>query len=85
MVTSTMLRERSLTADTAYYAWVGAKRAIEKRCVSETFMPSLKQPNIPGDRVVCRRPGGDWDLNRILNDMMLFYVSMGGHRWNVKA
>ncbi|KAI0332207.1 aldolase [Cubamyces sp. BRFM 1775] len=31
MVTPGMLREGLLTADTAYHAWVGAKRAIEER------------------------------------------------------
>ncbi|KAH9903331.1 aldolase [Cubamyces lactineus] len=31
MVTPSMLREGLLTADTAYHAWVGAKRAIEER------------------------------------------------------
>ncbi|KAI0827323.1 aldolase [Trametes gibbosa] len=33
MVTPGMLREGLLTPDTAYHAWVGAKRAIEERCV----------------------------------------------------
>lgn len=85
MVTPAMLREGLTTPDTAYHAWVGAKRAIEERCVSEAFVPSLKQLNIPGDGVVCRRPGGEWDLKRILDKAMLFYVSTGGPRCNVEA
>ncbi|KAI0649865.1 aldolase [Trametes meyenii] len=35
MVTPSKLREGLLTPDTAYHAWVGAKRAIEKRCVRD--------------------------------------------------
>lgn len=46
---------------------------------------SLKQLNIPGDRVVCRQPSGEWDLKRILDEAMLFYVSTGGPRCNVEA
>ncbi|KAL1948401.1 hypothetical protein VTO73DRAFT_12476 [Trametes versicolor] len=51
MVTPAMLREGLLTPDTAYHAWVGAKRAIEER-----------------------RPSGEWDLKRILDEAMLFYL-----------
>ncbi|KAI0357640.1 aldolase [Trametes cingulata] len=41
MVTPSMLREGLLTPDTAYHAWVGAKRAIEERPGGEWDLASI--------------------------------------------